>query len=339
MKLVKWSIEATPGDSDLAANCGFIGSVAGMLQSDNETPCIPKATTTQAIEQLLAKVESTNSKSKLNEQHAENRLWGTELVALVSKFEGLGQPESHQLLSSTQAELEGIRQELTQLRGELKSADGEKRVLEDHRKKWFQYRKTIVQEMAFATSGKPQYPVEPGPAPYQPIEPRGRYQVDQKTLVAKYVPPSACDTSRYRADLKSYEDRAQKWRVRAANYQRDSIEYPTKIKLWEHKDAARRASLNDEKQKTETGIASTESNMKGMQDEIKNGVAKDLKGIVEQQKKLVRLVTMSDVAMRYIADKDLKHKRLIRPSSFPLLDYEKECNQLKKSLRELQGQS
>jgi len=98
-----------------------------------------------------------------------------------------------------------------------------------------------------------------------------------------------------------------------------------------------KSKLNE--QKAEIGINSTESTMKSMQDEIKNGVAKDLKGIVEQQKKLERLVTMSDVAMRYIADMDLKPKRLIRPSSFPLINYEKECNQLKKSLRELQGQS
>ena len=339
MKLVKLSIDPATGDSDLAANCGFIGSVAGMLQSDNEAPCIPKTTTTKAIEQLMAKVESTNSKSKLDEQHAENRQWGTELVALVSKLEGLGQAEALQMLSSTQAELDTIRQELTLLRGELKSAGGEKRVFEDQRRKWIQNRKAILQEMARVTPGKPQYPVEPGPTPFHPIEPRGHYQVDQKTLVAKYVPPSASDESRYRVQLRAYDERAQKWRVRLANYQRDSREYPTRMKLWEQQDAARRAALNDQKQKSEIGIGSAESTMKGMQEEIKNGVAKDLKGIVEQQKKLERLVTMSDVAMRYITNKDLKPKRLIRPSSFPLLDYEKECNQLKKSLHELQDQS
>ncbi len=333
-EITEKTLTADSGDPDLAANCCFIGSVAGMLQSDNATPCIPDSILASVLDQLLAKVESANAKTKLRERLAENRQWGTELVALVSKFEGLEDAEVQQMLSSTQAELDGVRKELMQLRGELKSAGGEKRVLEDQRRKWIQGRKAVLQEMTRETPGKPQYPVEPGPAPLHPIQPRGHYRVDPKTQVAKYVPPSACDESRYRDELKAYDERAQKWRVRSANYQRDLLEYPTKIKIWEQQDAARRASLYDQKQKTELGMASTENAMKGMQDEIQKGVAKDLKDIVEQQKKLERLVEMSNVALRYITEKDTKAKRLIRPSSFPILDYEAECNRLKKSLSE-----
>ncbi len=257
--IVNMSLNAAPGDPELAANCSFIGSVAGMLETDNESPCIPGSIASRAMEQLLAKVESANAKAKLKEQNAENRLWGTELVAMVRKFESLGQADSEQLVRSTQAELDAARQELMQIRGELKSAGGENRVLEDQRRKWFQSRKAALQEMTRETPGKPQYPVEPGPAPHHPTRPRGHYRVDPKTQEAMYVPPSACDESRYRDELKTYDERAQKWRVRAANYRRDILEYPNKIKLWEQKDAARRASLSDQKQNAELGIASAEN--------------------------------------------------------------------------------
>ncbi|MEQ1830514.1 MAG: hypothetical protein ABL921_31450 [Pirellula sp.] len=332
-RLVTMSLSVDSASGDQATSCGFIGGVVGMLQADGAASYIPLPVLEKAKEQLLARVESKNAKAKLEQKLYETSQWRAELSTLVSKFESIGIEKSDKQNRSIQAEFERTKQEQLELLDDLKSARGEKNILEDQRKKWIQNRKSILAQMNTETPGKPAFPVPPGPAPHQPVRPRGSYRIDPKTQESKYVPPSDSEERRYRDDLKTYDERAKKWRQRGAEYQRDLQEYPAKKQLWDEKDAARRASLQSQMAAIESGFAATEKAIQDMQEDTKQGVGKDLKQTGEQLDQMKRSAAISSIAYRNVASTDTKPKHLNRPSNFQLLDYVSECAQLRKSLR------
>ena len=141
----------------------------------------------------------------------------------------------------------------------------------------------------------------------------------------KYVPPSDREVRIYQEELKLFSTYSE----RVAKFQKDSLEYPAKIQLWETKLVALRAEINT----AALNIASTEKTLKEMQEEIKQGIGKDLKQTGDQLDQLERFALISSIAYKHVASNDPKTKNLIRPSNFQLLDYESECIRLRKSLR------
>lgn len=244
---------------------------------------------------------------------------------MVGKFESMGIEKADEQNRSTQAELERSKQEELQLRGDLKSAGGEKRVLEDQRKKLIQNKNRIQENLKKEVRNKPAFPVHPGPPPRQPSKPRGSYEIDPKTQIAKYVPPSSREEKSYEEEL----ERSKTYSKRFAKYQSDSLEYPVKLQRWEANLSTLRSQINT----AEMNIASTEKTLNDMQEEIKQGIGKDLKQTGDQLEQLERLASISSIAYKHVASNDPKTKNLIRPSNFQLLDYESECIRLRKSLR------
>lgn len=324
-RLVTMSLVADAANGDQTASCSLIGSIVGMLKTDGGNACIKTPALEKAKQLLLTKVESKNAKTKLEEQLAEASKWGAELSELVGKFESMGIDKADELNLSTQAEFERSKQEDLQLRGDLKSAGGEKRVLEDQRKKLIQNRNHVQEDFKKEERSKPAFPVNPGPPPRHPREPSGSYKTDPKTQERKYVPPSDREKREYQEELKLSKTYSES----VAKFQRDSLEYPAKIQLWE----TRLAALGAQTRAAELKIASTEKTLKDMQEEIKQGIGKDLKQTSDQLEQLERLAAISNIAYKHVASNDPKTKILVRPSNFQLLDYESECIILRKSLR------
>jgi len=185
-RLVTMSLAVDSANGDQEANCGLIGGVVRMLQVDTNASCIPLLTLEKAKELILTKVEAKNAKAKMEEQLHEAGEWGAELSALVSKFESTGTEKANEQNTSTQSEIERLRQKQLELRDGLKSAGGEKKVLEVQSKKLMQSQKIILAEMNRGTPGVPRFPADPGPAPSRPTEPRGSYEIDPKTKARKY---------------------------------------------------------------------------------------------------------------------------------------------------------
>ncbi len=324
-RLVTMSLGADSANGDQSASCSLIGGVVGMLKSDENASCISLATLEKAKELLLTKVEAKNAKAKLEEQLAEASKWGEELAALVGKFESMGIEEAGVKNRSTQADFERTKQEGLQLRGDLKFAAGEKHVIEELRKKLFQNKNRIQKELEKQERNKPPFPFSPGPQPRFPREPDGSYETDPKTRVRKYVPPTEAEKNLHKKELAQYRS----WESRVAQYKIDVADYPNKVQLWE----AGLATLKTQIVTAEMNIASTEKTRNDMQDEIKQGIGKDLKQTGDQLDQLERLAAISSIAYKHVASNDQKTKNFIRPSNFQLLDYESECIRLRKSLR------
>ena len=324
-RLVTLSLGLDSENSDQIASCGIVGGVVGMLKCDGNAACIPLPILEKAKELLLTKVESKNAKAKLDEQLADARNWGEELSALVSKFESMGTEKADVQNRLTQAEFERTKQEQLTLRGNLKAAGGEKRDLDDQRKKGIQYQKVVEGQMKREALNRPAPPVNPGPQPRQPSKPVGSYKIDPKTQERKNVPPSSREEQNYKVEFELFRT----WSSRVAKYQKDSVEYPAKIQLWEQ----RVASLQTQKKEADDAVASAENALKNMQANINQGVGNALKQNGDQLEQLERLAAISSIAFNHITSNDPKAKHLIRPSNFQLLDYDSECAQLRKSLR------
>jgi chromosome segregation ATPase len=296
-----------------------------MLKTAGNAGCISLATLEEERELLQSKIETKNAKAKLEEQLAEASKWGRELAALVGEFESMGIEKADEQNRSTQADFERAKQEELQLRGDLKFAGGEKHVLEDQRKKLIQNKNRIQEDLKKEERNKPAFPVSPGPPPRQPSKPRGSYKTDPKTQERKYVPPSDREERDYQEELKL----SKTYSERVAKFQKDSAEYPAKVQRWEANLAALRSQINT----AEMNVASIEKKLKEMQEEIKQGIGKDLKQTGDQLDQLERLATLSSIAYKHVASNDPKSKNLFRPSNFRILDYESECLILRKSLR------
>ena len=324
-RMVTMSLGADSANEDQTANCSFVGGVVGMLKTDGNAACIPPPTLDKAKEVLLTKVETKNAKIKLEEKLAEASKWGEELSALADKFESMGIENADSQNRSTQTEFERSKQEELQLRGDLKFAGGEKRDLQDQRKKLIQNRNHIQEDLKKEECNRPAIPINPGFAPRRPSEPRGGYKTDPKTQERKYVPPSDREVRIHQEELNLFSTYSE----RVAKFQKDSLEYPAKIQLWETRLVALKAQLDT----ADMNIATTVKTLKNMQEEIKQGIGKDLKQTGDQLDRLERFALISSIAYKHVASNDPKTKNLIRPSNFQLLDYESECFGLRKLLR------
>ena len=93
------------------------------------------------------------------------------------------------------------------------------------------------------------------------------------------------------------------------------------------------AALQAQSKAANDAVDSIAKAMKDMQEEINQGVGKELKEAGDEAKRLERFAAISNIAYKYIASNEAKLKGLIRPSNFQLIDYEAECMRLRKSLR------
>jgi len=320
-QVVTMTLGLDAANTDLTANCGLIGGVVGMLRAEGDAS-ISVLTLEKGKEVLLAKIKAKNATSKLEEQFAETSQWGPELQALVGRFESVGDVKAAVLNSSTQAEYERIKQEQLELRDDLKEAGSEKRDLVENRSKWFKKMSAIVAELNRETPGKPRRPSEPRkPSKSPPNRPRG--SPDPKTRDR--------DERDYERKNREYDESESKYE----QYKRDMVVYSAQYSAWQQVDAARRAPLQAEFQRVAPEVAAAEKALKDMQNEIKQGVALDLKQNTSKHEQSKRSALISSIAFKHVTAQDAKTKRLLRPSNFNLLDYQLESTRLRKSIREL----
>ena len=321
-KLVTMSLDAELPSSDQTACCELIGATIGMLQIDKESSCIPVATLEKAEVVLGQRISNKNAKTKLEDEIRETNEWGKELSATVSEFESIGIKKAEEQNKSTQHEYEIAKQEKENLLGDLKSIGRDKESLEEQRRTQFKNRNYKLAEMKAETPGRPRVPVAPGPPPH---EPNGKYKTNTRTNERKYEPPSD-------SEMRAYNDKMKKWRQNSADYEQESREYPEKKRQWDIRDAARRAELQSQLDSILAAINSTDKAIADLVAGIKQGVGKDIKDSDEKQDQLERKALISNIAVRHIALKNAKAKPLARPSNFQLLDYESECNWIRRVL-------
>ena len=310
----------------LTANCGLIGGVVGMLRADGKDSGVSISTLEKGKEVLLVKIKAKNATSKLEEQFAEASQRGHELLALVGRFESVGDEKAEKLNSSTQAEYQRIKQEQLDLRDDLKSAGGEKRDLEENRTKWIRKRSAILAELKRETPGKPRQPRQPSkPTKSPPKLPKGFLNPTERERAER----------EYVRDMREYNDSIAKYILSSAQHERDMAVYNAQYQIWKQADDARRAPLQAELQRVGPEVASAEKALKDMQSEIKQGVALDLKQNTNKYEQLKRSASISSIAFEHVTSNDPKTKRLLRPSNFNLLDYQWESTRLRKSLRDI----
>ena len=102
------------------------------------------------------------------------------------------------------------------------------------------------------------------------------------------MPPPENEKREYQEEVKL----SKTYSERVAKFQRDSLEYPVKIQLWETRLAALSAQINT----AAVNIASTEKTIKDMQEEIKQGIGKELKQTGDQPDPSERSVAISSIA-------------------------------------------
>ena len=324
-QVVNMTLGLDAANLDLPANCGLIGGVVGMLCTEGDT-CISVSTLEKEREVLLAKIKTKNATSKLEVQFAEASQWGQELQALVGRFESVGGEKAKNLNSSTQAEYERTKQEQLELRDDLKSAGSEKRDLEENRSKWFKKRSAILVELKRETPGKPRQPSRPSkPSKSPPKEPRGSQDPKERERAER----------EYEREIRAENYSESNYKQRLAQYERDMVVYSAQYSAWQQVDAARRAPLQAELQRVVPEVAAAEKAVNDLQNEIKQGVALDLKQSSSKHEQLKRSALISSIAFEHVTSHDAKTKRLLRPSNFNLLDYQLESTRLRKSLREL----
>ena len=324
-QLVIKTLSADSPIGDQTASCGFIGGVIGMLKTDVD-PCVPISILDKAKEALLTKVKAKTAISELEKQFAEASRWGTELSALVSKFESMGTEKAAEQNKSSQAELERAKQEQLKLRDDLKSAGGDKRDLDDQRRKKIQERKVAQENFLREKKNQPATPVDPGPRPRQPTKPTGEYKTDPKTQKREFEEPSARELRFYEQQKGLYDS----WPNRYRQFEQDKMAYQGKVQLWQQKIATCEARVKA----VDDAIKATEGAMKDMQGDIKQGVGKELKEAGDELEQYERLAAVSNLAYKHVLSNDPKAKNLFRPSNFRLLDYAAESVRLRKSIRE-----
>jgi hypothetical protein len=324
-RLVTMTLGADDAVVDQTVSCGFVGGVVGMLKSNPDSSCIPMPILEKAKELLLAKVEAKNATTELDLKFADANTWGGELSSLVGKYSPLGAAKADEQNKLRQTEFERAKQEQLKLRDDLKSAGGDKRDLDDQRRKKIQERKGEQENLLKEKKNQPAPPVNPGPQPPQPTKPTGEYKTDPRTQERKLEKPTASEEREYQQKLALFNS----WPIRATKFQRDTAEYQGKVQLWQQRVAACEARVKA----VDDAIKATESAMKSMQEDIKQGVGKDLKDAGDQLEQLERLAAISNIAYNHIVSNDPKTKNMIRPSNFRLLDYAAESVRLRKSVR------
>jgi hypothetical protein len=324
-QLVTMTLGLEASNTDLTANCGLIGGVAGMLRADGE-PIISISTLEKGKEVLLTKVQAKNATSKFEEKFAEASQWGQALQALVGRYESVGDEKAKEINSSTQAEYQRTDQKQLELRGDLNKALSEKRNLEENRSKWFKMRSAIQAELKRETPGKPRAPVAPSkPSLQRPKLPRNTPNEKENERAKQ----------NYDRDMRAYNNAWSRYESQAKQYERDKIVYSAQVQVWDQADTARRAPLQAELQRILPEIAAAENALNEKQNEIKQGVALDLKQNTSKHEQLKRSALLSSIAFENVTSNDLKSKRLLRPSNFNLIDFQSESTRLKKTLREL----
>lgn len=324
-QLLTMTLGADANGGEQTEGCRFIGGVVGMLKTDASSSCIPLPILEKAKEQLVTKVVAKIAKTKLEEQLAEVSSWGTELSALVSKFESVGAAKADGQNKLTQAEFEKTKREQSQLRDDLKAAGGGKQQLDVQRRKGIKDEKLAEGNLKREMLNQPVLPKEPGPQPRRPDKPQGRYKTDPKTQQRTREEPSASEQRQYEKELKSYNS----WPARSQKYFNDKAQYPAKLQIWNQNVVAFKTQLKE----ASDAVASIEKAMKDMQEGIKQGVGKELKEAGDQAERLERFAAISNIAYKYVAAIKKEAKGPIRPSNFQLFDYEAECSRLRKSLR------
>lgn len=330
--IVKAAADPSSTGSEQAAACAFLGRVDGMLQSNDAAPII-QANTIQTGKAFLLKMDIKNVAALWDEQETEIGKWGKDLIVLANEFKSMGIQKANALNAATQAENEQAQKEQMELRGNLKLASSGKKDLEENRRKGIKMKNAMIQEMKKPTAGKPLEPRPPGNPPIQPRAPQGRNQVDPKTLAAKYVPPTAEETNRYQDELRVFQERFRNWQQLNKLYEREKREFAAKLENWYKLDSERRANLQARKQEAEDATSAAEKAMKDLKDEIKDGVAKELKDSSDQSEILKRKALISSIALTSVFSDDPKIQRVIRPANFQLLDYDSESLRLRKAMR------
>jgi len=324
-RLLTMTLGADANGTEQTEGCRFIGGVVGMLKTDASSSCIPLPILEKARGKLATKVEAKIAQTKLEEQLAEAGSWGGELSALVSKFESVGATVADEQNKSTQADFEKTKREQSQLRDDLKAAGGGKQQLDVQRRNGIKDVNVAKENLLKEKRNQPAPPIPPGPKPRQPSRPMKTYKTDPKTQERKYEEPSARELKQYEQELAAFRS----WPARFTKYNADSVQYPGRVQLWKQNVAA----IDAQVKAAIDAVASIEKAMKDMQEGIKQGVGKELKEAGDQAERLERFAAISNVAYKYIASNEAKAKGLIRPSNFPLIDFEAECTQMRKSLR------
>ncbi len=324
-RLVTMTLGADANGGEQTESCRFIGGVIGMLKTDASSSCIPLPILEKAKELLMTKIDAKIAITKLEEQQADTSRWGAELSSLVSKFESVGATAADEQNKSTQVDFEKTKREQLQLRDDLKAAGGGKQQLEIQRRNGIKDAKLAEVNLQKEKRNQPALPIAPGPQPYRPRQPKGEYKTDPKTQERKYEEPSARERRQYEQELALYNS----WPARFAKYNADSAQYPSKVQTWNQNLAA----LEMQVKAANDAVAAIAKAMKDMQEGINQGVGKELKEAGDQAERLERFAAISDIAFKYIASDKAKAKGLFRPSNFQLIDYEAECNLMRKSLR------
>ena len=226
-QLLTMTLGSDANGGEQTEGCRFIGGVVGMLKTDASSSCIPLPILEKAKEQLVTKVVAKIAKTKLEEQLAEVSSWGTELSALVSKFESVGAAKADGQNKMTQAEFEKTKREQSQLRDDLKAAGGGKQQLDVQRRKGIKDEKLAEGNLKREMLNQPVLPNEPGPQPRRPDKPQGRYKTDPKTQQRTREEPSASEQRQYEKELKSYNS----WPARSQKYFNDKAQYPAKLQI------------------------------------------------------------------------------------------------------------
>jgi hypothetical protein len=302
--------------------CYFLGSVTGMLKSDQNQKLVAVATldkTQTALESLESELAAYQF--KLGLQAAEQ--WAEVLESRIQEFSTVGNDKSRSLLDSIQKELEEAIAKRLETKDDLREATHLKTALENEAKKLRANQKGLEKAWKTETPGRPREPSRPS----QPRKPRTEYKKDSKT--GQQVP----DTNANRANEREYERDLAEYRSDLRRYESDKASYPARLAAWEQVDAARRDQLLAQKKAVDEELAAKASVVEKSRAESKEQLELS-KGLVEAEKQARRSVAIASVAFQYSNSGNRAGKSLIRPSNFQLLDFESEVVRLEKCLSE-----
>jgi hypothetical protein len=298
-----------------------LGTLVGMLQSEEN----PKAISIKTIEQAKNALETRVSKSHASRflgEWEKSKQRGMAIKAKVVEFQSLDVEEAKRIVSALEAELENKNNSITAIK---ERSEDERRIvdeLQELRKKLFDENKNLNKQLKAETPGMPRPPV----APTEPRKPNLTYVEDKATGRRVLDARSDRDKRQYDRDMREYETRSRNYQVEFKNFQE-------RLAAWKIQDQQRRAAIKTQLQQIEGAIAIKDKEIDVAKKKMREGVFAELKEAESQQSELSEVVLISKFALADKLDTSGKPKSCIRPSRFDLIDFTVEEARLLRALR------
>lgn len=164
------------------------------------------------------------------------------------------------------------------------------------------------------------------PTPGRPVQPREPREPRR--------PNVQLGDRNYETEMRDYERERRAYQSELSDFQRQVADYPQRLSDWQQRDQIRRADLQANQQQLQPSLIQNEQQLQQCKMEL------DAIFMEEQEQKKRSQVAQGTLAVLQLASKHLQDMKrntrfAIRPSMFPILQYEEEATRLKSAYRSL----